>query len=195
MTTDGGQTFRTILTINGQFSAFLRAADGALYAGTRDGNFYVQPAGTTGFATRNGPHFRCLGQRPGTRRIYACADIIVDGYSLGTSDDDGVSFHPMMSFTQLLGPLTCAPVQTNCQAHWERIQGVLGIGTGTDAGQTNPGGGSDGGGGSHCASAGADVAALLGLAVILWQRAERRRRCRIGNMPTRAGWRSSFADL
>jgi hypothetical protein len=174
MTTDGGQTFRTIVTINGQFSAFLRAADGALYAGTRDGNFYVQAAGTTGFATRSGPHFRCLGQRPGATRIYACADMIVDGHSLATSDDNGLTFHPMMSFTQLLGPLTCAPVQTNCAAHWERIQGVLGIGAAADAGQTNSGGGSGGGGGSHCASAGADLSVLLGLAVILWRQAERR---------------------
>src|SRR5205085_2594221 len=120
VTTNGGQSFTQppILTINGQFSAFLRAGDGALYAGTRDAKLYVQAAGKSGFATRDGPHIRCLGQRPGTMRIYACADLIIDGYSLGTSDDDGLTFHPMMSFTQLLGPLTCAPVQTNCQAHW-----------------------------------------------------------------------------
>ncbi|TMA75498.1 MAG: hypothetical protein E6J67_08435 [Deltaproteobacteria bacterium] len=175
VTTNGGQSFTQspILTINGQFSAFLRAGDGALYAGTRDGKLYVQAAGTSGFATRDGPHFRCLGQRRGATRIYACADMIVDGYSLATSDDNGITFHPMMSFTQLLGPLTCAPVQTNCEAHWERIQGVLGIGSGADAGQ-NPGGGSGSGGGSHCASAGADLPALLAFAVILWRRAERR---------------------
>jgi hypothetical protein len=175
MTTNGGQSFQTILTVNGQFSAFLRAGDGALYAGTRDGNFYVQQAGANGFATRNGPHFRCLGQRPGTKRIYACADFIVDGYSLGVSDDDGLSFHPMMSFTQLLGPLTCAPVQTNCEAHWERIQGVLGIGATADAGQTNPGGGSGASGGSHCASAGADWYALLGTVAFLLRRTGRDR--------------------
>src|SRR5205085_11622539 len=163
-----------ILTINGQFSGFLRAEDGALYAGTRDAKLYVQAAGKSGFATRDGPHFRCLGQRPGTMRIYACADLIIDGYSLGTSDDDGLTFHPMMSFTQLLGPLTCAPVQTNCQAHWERIQGVLGIGAPGDAGQTNPGGGSGDGGGSHCASSGTELYAVLGLAVFLYRRAERR---------------------
>jgi hypothetical protein len=53
--------------------------------------------------------------------------MVIDGYSLATSDDQGVSFQPMMSFTELLGPLTCAPVQTSCAAHWHRIQGVLGI--------------------------------------------------------------------
>ena len=178
VTRDGGQHFAPpLLTISGQFSAFLRAGDGALYAGTRDGNFYVQPAGSSGFATRTGPHFRCLGQRPGTTRIYACADMIIDGYSLGTSDDGGATFQPLMSFKQLLGPLTCAPVQTNCQAHWERIQGVLGIGAVPDAGQTSAGGGSGGGGGggSHCASAGADLSGLLGVAAILRRRAKRRK--------------------
>ena len=44
-----------------------------------------------------------------------------------------------MSFTQLLGPLTCSPVATNCQAHWERIQGVLGLGGATDAGMADAG--------------------------------------------------------
>jgi len=175
MTTNGGQSFQTILTISGQLSSFVRAGDGAIYAGTRDGQLYVQPPGTTGFTTRNGPHFRCLGQRLGTTRIYACADMIVDGYSLGTSDDGGLSFHPLMSFTQLLGPLTCEPVQTNCQAHWERIQGVLGIGATPDAGQTNPGGGSGASGGSHCASAGADWCALLGTVAFLLRRTGRDR--------------------
>jgi hypothetical protein len=48
-----------------------------------------------------------------------------------------------MSFTELLGPLTCEPVQDNCAAHWERIQGVLGIGPAPDGG---PGGGGPDGG-------------------------------------------------
>jgi hypothetical protein len=174
MTTDGGQTFGTILPpVSGQLSSFLRAADGTLYAGTRSGKVYVQAAGATGFAARDAFHLRCLGQRPGTARIYACTDFVLDGFSLATSDDKAATFQPMMSFTQLLGPLTCAPVQTNCQAHWSRIQGVLGIGPRPDAGQ---GGGGDGGtgpsGGSHCASAGVDAWSLwvaLGL-LSRWRR-------------------------
>jgi photosystem II stability/assembly factor-like uncharacterized protein len=152
MTADGGKTFQTILPpVAGQMSSFLRAADGAVYAGTRAGKLYVQPAGETGFVARDAPHLRCLGQRPGASRIYACADMVIDGYSLGKSDDNGTTFQRVMSFTELLGPLTCAPVQTNCQSHWERIQGVLGISR-PDAGQ---GGSSKGG--SSCASTGADV--------------------------------------
>jgi hypothetical protein len=173
MTADGGQTFQTLLPpISGQLSSFLRATDGALYAGTRAGKLYVQPPGATGFgAPKDAPHFRCLGQRRGTARIYACSDMVVDGYSLAKSDDNGATFQPVMSFTQLAGLLGCAPVQTNCKAHWERLQGVLGI-TKPDAGT---GGAS---GGSHCASTGADAWSLLLVALLRSRRRNPRIRAR-----------------
>ncbi len=173
---DGGQTFTTMLPpVGGQLSSFLLANDGAIYAGTRGGKLYVQPAGTTGFAARDSYHLRCLGQRPGTNRIYACTDFVLDGFSIATSDDKTATFQPLMTFTQILGPLTCPPVQTNCQAHWSRIQGVLGISPAPDAGQ----GGSDGGttpsGGSHCASAGVDAWSLwVALGVVARRRRRRR---------------------
>ncbi len=131
-TGDGGWTFTKILSIDGLFSSFLRAGDGAIYAGTRD------------------------------------------GYSLASSDDNGVTFKPVMSFKDLLGPLTCAPVQTNCQAHWQRIQGVLGIGAGADAGQGG-GGQTPGSDGSRCGSVGAGESAILLLLAFSLQRVRFRR--------------------
>ena len=185
VTTDGGHTFNTILTINSQFSAFLRAGDGALYAGSLD-NLYVKPKGAASFTSHKGPHFRCLGQRPGTSRIFACGDLGIDGFSLGYSDDNGATFHRMMDFTDILGPLTCEPLQTACQAHWARIKEVLGIGAvadgGTpDAGTPDAGGTSDGGtvtppkpGGSHCATGGAGITlSVLGLLALLFRRYSR----------------------
>jgi hypothetical protein len=142
-----------VLNASAQFSSFLRAGDGAIYLGTRTGKLYVQPAGVTGFTARDVPHLRCLGQRPGTTRIWACADMVVDGYSLAFSDDNGATFHPVMSFRDLLGPLACTPVQTNCAAHWDRIQAVLGIKL-PDAGSTD--GGPARSGGSHCAAGSVD---------------------------------------
>jgi hypothetical protein len=172
MTDDGGQTFKTVLPpISGQFTSFLRAGDGALHAGAKAGKLYIQAAGTTGFTAHDAPHLRCLGQRPGTTRIYACADMVMDGYSLASSDDKGATFQPVMSFTQLLGPLTCAPVQTNCAAHWDRIQAVLGIRP-PDAGQGG-GGGPKPTAGSHCASAGAEVWSIGLLAIFLMSRRKR----------------------
>jgi len=173
MTDNSGQSFRTILPpIGTQLSAFLRAGDGTLYAGTRTGKLYVLAPGAQDFVPRDAPHFRCLGQRPGSTRIYACTDMVLDGYSLASSDDEGQTFQRVMSFRDLLGPLTCAPVQTNCAAHWHRIQGVLGIGdAGTDAG---PGPGTPDAGGSApakssggCASAGGAVLPLVAVLAVL----------------------------
>ena len=186
VTPDGGKTFQTLLTIKGQFSSFVRAGDGAIYAGTMDGKLYVRAASATdptAFTSHDAPHLRCLGQRPGSTRIYACADMVLDGFSLASSDDGGATFQPVMSFTQLLGPLTCPPVQTNCQAHWERIQGVLGIGATPDAGPADGGGSSPGSSGSHCASASIDAWSIwVVLGFVLRSRTRRgRARKRIRN--------------
>lgn len=184
ITTDGGQTFDTPLVITGQFSAFLRASDGSLYLGELAGRLHVRAPGATAFTSGPGPHFRCLGQRSGTSRVFACGDMGLDGFSVGYSDDSGQTFHRMMSFVDLLGPLTCAPVATACVDHWERIQGVLGIGPVPDAG---PGGGGPDAGPSPdagpppppatgsqksgCSSAEGNAASILGLLVVflLWR--------------------------
>jgi len=169
--TEGGRTLEPALTIPGALTSFLRTSDGTLYAGTMEGSLYVRAPGESTFARRNGPHLRCLGQRPGSSRIYACGDMLLDGFSVATSDDGGLTFQKLMSFRELLGPLTCSSVHTACSAHWDRIQLVLGITT-PDAGQPDAGR-SDGGttptsGGSHCSSIGGDgpgwmILLLLGL--------------------------------
>jgi MYXO-CTERM domain-containing protein len=190
VTHDGGMTFQNILTINDNFRAFLRAGDGTLYAATINGALYVLPPGAQQFETRTGPHFRCLGQRPGTSRIYACGNYLLDGFSIGYSDDGAQTFQKLMSFTDLLGPLTCPQVQTACAAHWARIQGVLGITDGgsdagqtpdagqmPDAGHTPDAGPSDagptdagpagGGGHSGCSAGDGDYSAVYGLFFVL----------------------------
>jgi photosystem II stability/assembly factor-like uncharacterized protein len=170
VTHDGGMTFQAILTIHDNFRAFLRAGDGTLYAGTINGAFYVLPPGAQQFEMHQGPHLRCLGQRPGTSRVYACADFLLDGFSVGYSDDGGSTFQKLMSFTELLGPLTCPQVQQACAAHWNRIQSVLGItdggsdaGSVPDAGTSDAGVSSTGGGHSGCSSGGGAQAAFFGL--------------------------------
>jgi hypothetical protein len=179
VSTDGGQTFTTILSIDGQFSAFLRAADGSLYAGTLNGVLYTRAPGATDFTNHSAPHFRCLGQPPGSSRVYACGDMGLDGWDIGYSDDNGVTFTAMMSFTSILGPLTCAPVATNCTAHWARIEAVLGITpTEPDAGPGAPDagpGGPDAGPeppakSSGCATAPAAPVWVLGLLALVLSR-------------------------
>jgi photosystem II stability/assembly factor-like uncharacterized protein len=192
VTHDGGMTFQAILTIHDNFRAFLRADDGTLYAGTINGALYVLPPGAQQFEARTGPHFRCLGQRPGTSRIYACGNYLLDGFSIGSSDDGALTFQKVMSFPELLGPLTCPQVQQACAAHWARIQGVLGITDGgADAGPTPDAGPSDAGppspdgGASHsgCSSGDGDHSAFLGLFFVLAVILLTRKR-RSGNPPS-----------
>jgi hypothetical protein len=163
-----GQNVQTVLTIPGAFTSFLRAGDGTLYAGQLVGNLYVRPPGASAFVKQPGPRLRCLGQRPGTARIYGCGDLFLDGFSLGSSDDGGKTFQPVMKFSQILGPLTCAPVQTACSAHWDRVQQVLGISP--DAGPPDAGTTPTPKGSSHCASLGTDVWGLLSLIAFSWRR-------------------------
>jgi photosystem II stability/assembly factor-like uncharacterized protein len=175
-----GTQFNTALTITGQFAAFVRGSDKTLYAATAAIQLYVHaPADPISQWTQLAgpqPHFRCLGQRPGTTRLYACGDFTIDGFSLGYSDDGGKTWIKMMNFTDILGPLTCAPVSTNCQAHWERIQQVLGIGDGG----TNDAGSQSGGGStpppakkSSCSSGAAGLGGLLSIAWLLARRRAR----------------------
>jgi hypothetical protein len=162
ITTDGGNTFRTSLTASGAFTSFLRATDGTLYAGTLDGRLYVRPKGQADFGPpRAGPHLRCLGQRPGTSRIYGCGDMLLDGFSLGYSDDGGQTFARVMKFTELLGPLACSTVKTACAAHWDRIQQVLSIGGAADAGAGSGSGQQPGVKRLGCSTGGASVLAML----------------------------------
>jgi hypothetical protein len=185
VTSDGtAATATKILQINGLFSAFLLGGDGTVYAGTMDGVLYTRPPNSTTFTPKSGPsipHFRCLGQRPGESRIYACGDLFLDNYSLGYSDDHGQTFTKMMKFTELLGPVSCSQVQTACAAHWARIQDVLCFGAGvascsSDAGTGGGGGGGNNpgsGGGSHCGSVGAGASALF-ILLAFWARRARR---------------------
>jgi photosystem II stability/assembly factor-like uncharacterized protein len=167
ITTDGGKTFRTSLTAGGAFNSFLRATDGTLYAGMLDGRLYVRPPGQADFGPpRAAPRLRCLGQRPGTSRIYACGDMFLDGFSLGYSDDGGQTFARVMKFTELLGPLACSTVKTACAAHWDRVQQVLGIGVAADAG-TGPGSGRQPGGKRGCSTGGDSVLAVLAVVASL----------------------------
>jgi len=179
ITSDGGQNVQMALTVNGQFTSFLRASDKTIYAGMPEGKLYIRAPGAVFSAAQPAPHLRCLGQRPGTSRIYACGDMFLDNFSVGYSDDGARTFRPLVKFTEMKGLLTCGPVQTACAAHWQRIGCVLGVGSNcdvprSDAGVTSAGG--QPGGGSHCASAGASGSAALLLVAAYVLRLKQRRR-------------------
>jgi len=170
VTTDGGNTLTTLITLPGgtnYFSSFLHAADGTLYVGTISGDLYAEAPGETAFTRRAGPLTRCLGQRPGSSRIYVCADAVHDGFNLGYTDDGAHTFHPLMSFTQIAGPLTCPAVSEVCASWYALLLQTLGVGA--DGGT---GTGPQPSGGSHCSGVGAG--GLLGLLLVLHRWRSRR---------------------
>jgi MYXO-CTERM domain-containing protein len=123
VTADGGATVQPLLAPGTSLGGFVRASDGALYAGTTGGSFYVRAPGAATFDQLSGPHLRCLGERAG--RVYACGDSIADGYDLATTDDRGKSFRKLLTFVQLLGPATCPAVQSACAADFDQLQRTL----------------------------------------------------------------------
>jgi hypothetical protein len=131
VTTNGGATVQPLLAPSGFLGGFLRASDGALYAGSLDGSFYVRAPGAAGFERLPGPHLHCLGERTGL--VYACGDPILDGYGLVTTVDRGRSFQTLLSFIQILGPATCPAVQSACAANFDQLQrailGAPGVGS------------------------------------------------------------------
>ena len=171
--TGGGQSIENALTINGVFSAFARGSDKTLYAGTPDAKLYVRPPQASFAAAIPAVRFRCLGQRSGTADLYACADTFQDGFSVGVSRDAGKSFQKVMRLPELQGPLTCAPVQTACAAHWARIQNVLAADGGTSS--PDAGGGMPESGKGSCSSIDAGVLAALAALTFAVRRQRRAR--------------------
>lgn len=180
ITTDGGNTLAVPLTISGAFfTSFLRASDRTLYAGTAGPDLYIRLSGATDFSRRTGPRTRCLGQRPGTSRIFGCGDAFLDGYNLGYSDDGAQTFQPVLRFLQIAGPLNCSAVQTFCAAQFVLLLQTLGLGA-PDAGTAaDAGAGRTSSGGSHCSSVGSEgtsVGAALAMGLLLLALSGLRRR-------------------
>jgi hypothetical protein len=125
VTSDGGAHAQALLNTNSTLGGFVRASDGALYAGTTAGDFYVRAPGATGFDRTGGPHLQCLGERSG--RIYACGVANMDGYDLAISDDRGRTFLKTLSFAQILGPATCPAVASACAADFAQLQRTLSV--------------------------------------------------------------------
>ena len=123
MTSDGGATIQTLLAPRTTITGFVRASDGALYAGSQSGDFYVRAPGAAVFQRLPGPHLRCLGERAG--RVYACGDAATDGYDLATTDDRGKSFQKLLTFTQIVGPLACPEVASACAVDFAQLQRTL----------------------------------------------------------------------
>jgi hypothetical protein len=112
-------------------SAFLRAADGTLYVGTRQTDLYELPPGATVWQHGSGgPRFRCLAEQGG--QLYGCGDNLVDKMAVGIWQ--GSAFCPLLQFSQINGMQACANVQTQCAQSWTALVKALNIVGPGDAG-------------------------------------------------------------
>jgi hypothetical protein len=117
LTQDGGKTVTSSMTTSGYFTSATRAPSGAIlvsgvdtstnpvmYRSTDHGvtftPFGTQPPNVRGMSTRG-------------NQIYAAANEFSDGYALGVSTDDGLTWQSVMSYDHVSAILGC--VKAACQ--------------------------------------------------------------------------------
>jgi hypothetical protein len=107
---DGGATAQVVLEVDGSLAGLVVRPDGTVLAAARSldgGTLYVSKDGGKTFPTKlPGPRFRALAERSG--RLYAAADDVNDHYALGTSDDDGRTWKPLMTYPDVTRIKSCA---------------------------------------------------------------------------------------
>jgi len=118
ITRDGGVTFATVITVSGgAVSAFARLASGTVLVGG-----IAADKGAVGFRSGDGgvsfqdwpgvPHLYALAERAG--KLYAAAHNYTEGWAIGLSTDEGLTFQPLAAYDQVTAIKACA--QTACLA-------------------------------------------------------------------------------
>lgn len=112
---DAGKTFRSVFTAKGPLAGFALAPDGLrVWVGGRlDG---IHAASTTDFVfePRSSLPVQCLAAA--ADGLWACSDE-KNGFVVGLSSDDGVTFAPKLHFCDVAGPIACptsSPVADKC---------------------------------------------------------------------------------
>jgi hypothetical protein len=126
VSSDGGATIRVPLVVGVGLTALLRRAngqvlvsaldvvDGALYRSTDGGESFVRLPSTLSI--------RALAERSGT--IYAAANYFADGFALGVSLDDGLSFQPLMKLEQVTSTRMCGNLASTCAPTCDMLVGL-----------------------------------------------------------------------
>jgi MYXO-CTERM domain-containing protein len=104
LTYPGGLMTAFVQTVEGPLVVAGHLAGGPTLHRSLDG-------GATWQAAAGAPNLRALAERGG--KIYGAADNMVDGYALGVSTDLGVTFTPLMKFSDVSSIAPC--VRASCQ--------------------------------------------------------------------------------
>lgn len=185
---DGGETWTDLFEVHTLTSlVFAPGGDGAFFVGARnpgtaaafmDGGVPAPRAhglwrgqGDTLEVVRDDLSIGCLAVQRGA--LYACGSNFDDGFALGRSDDGGLSFEPVLRFSELEGPVECGPesdVPMTCaRADEDNLRDLGLVDAGPDGGVADGGGEGGGGGGCSCQGGGGASGGWL-MVALLWRR-------------------------
>jgi hypothetical protein len=127
VTHDGGMTWTQIWRGQGDVAGFALSGDGATLAvGGPESGINVGSTNNFMFTSPNPLGPSCLTWSRG--RLFACAKEAIDFFSIGVSDDKGVSFVPLLHFPDIkprvCGAMTSAAV---CASTWDSIASTIGV--------------------------------------------------------------------
>jgi hypothetical protein len=117
VTQDGGKTVTSSMTTSGYFTSATRTPTGAILVSGVD----ASTSPVLYRSTDHGATFQSYGNQPPNVRgmatrgnqIYAAANEFTDGYALGVSTDDGMTWRSVMNYSQVAAILGC--VKQACQ--------------------------------------------------------------------------------
>lgn len=131
---DGGLSFQKIFMGTGQLLGFAISPDGTQIAvgGPEDG-IWVGASDGTNLARRSDVGATCLTWTEDA--LYACADYLKAGFSVGRSTDSGATFEGLFRYSALCGRASCGSTNSSrCVAEWDLVAPTLGAICRLDAG-------------------------------------------------------------
>jgi hypothetical protein len=146
MSNDGGRTFQKIFTGVGKLLGFAISPDGTqLAVGGPDDGIWVGASDGSLLARRSDVGVTCLTWTADA--LYACADYLKAGFSVGRSTDFGATFEGLFRYNALCGRASCGSANTSrCVGEWYLVAPTLGATCSSDAGNADASAGDDGGG-------------------------------------------------
>ena len=128
---DGGATFAELRRTTNPMTGFAFAPGATtLWSGSPginpgDGVFRSTDGGKSWAQVAAG--YTTLGLRHRDGVLYMCADGVRDPFALGCSTDGGITWKPMLTWNDLIGPDACpaGPGRERCQAAWPPLRAQL----------------------------------------------------------------------
>ncbi|HVZ75178.1 MAG TPA: sialidase family protein [Polyangia bacterium] len=179
---DGGQTFEAAASLpNGTFTAYAHLASGTILAAgfvVADAKGFRSTDGGKTFVDWPVPHLRALAERDG--KLWAAAKNFTDGWAIGVSTDEGVTFQPVAGYSDVKAIRACA--QAVCETSCVRQAGTgvwnVAICDGADGGSSDGGAPPPAKSGCGCSASGAKPGAALGVFMLAAAALAARRRSR-----------------